>query len=301
MRIVVALGGNALLRRGDKPDAAIQMDRVRITAQALAPLARDHDLMICHGNGPQVGILALESESDPALSEPYPLDDLVAQTQGMIGYWISQALHNAGLTKPILSLVTQTAVDPSDSAFANPTKFVGPAYPREQADVLAGRHGWSIAADGVNWRRVVASPEPLRVIEQDSIIALLDSGTVLICGGGGGAPVVQESNGHLHGVEAVVDKDYVASLLATKVRAHRLLVLTDVSAVMLNFGTPESTPLGHVTLHDLDKIDFPAGSMAPKIEACRRFINSTGNSATIGALEDAAALIAGTAGTTIRP
>jgi carbamate kinase len=301
MRIVVALGGNALLRRGDKLDASIQIERVKAAAGSLAPLARDHDLLICHGNGPQVGMLALESQSDPALSAPYPLDDLVAQTQGMIGYWLAQALYNAGVPKPVLSVVTQTLVDPADPDFTTPTKFVGPSYSLPQAKSLADRYGWTIAADGDSWRRVVASPEPIGVIEQGSITALLDAGTVLICGGGGGAPVIQDSNGQLRGVEAVVDKDFVASLLGTHVHAHRLLVLTDISAVMQDFGTPLSKPLGHLNLHALESLTFPAGSMAPKIEACRRFVSSTGKSATIGALEDAPALFAGTAGTTIAP
>jgi carbamate kinase len=299
VRIVIALGGNALLRRGDKPDAVVQLENVRTAAVALAPLALDHELLICHGNGPQVGLLSLESETDPSLTRPYPLDDLVAQTQGMIGYWLAQCLRNAGVTRPILSLVTQTLVDSSDPAFTDPRKFVGPGYPHEQAQALAGQHGWKIAADGDRWRRVVASPDPQRVIEQQSITALLHAGTVVICGGGGGAPVTQDAHGRLAGVEAVVDKDYVAALLGIAVRAHRLLVLTDVSAVMQNFGTPQARPMTQLPVENLSGMRFPAGSMAPKIEACRRFVAATGQPATIGALADAGALLAGTAGTTI--
>jgi carbamate kinase len=299
VRIVIALGGNALLQRGDKPDAAVQLVHVRAAAQALAPIAAGHELLICHGNGPQVGMLALESASDATLSHPYPLDDLVAQTQGMIGYWLVQSLRNAGVSKPILSLITQTQVDSTDPAFSAPSKFVGPGYSHEQAQKQAGQYGWTIAADGDRWRRVVVSPEPQRVIEQDSITALLDAGSVVICGGGGGAPVVEDSAGELTGVEAVVDKDYLAALLAIAVNADRLLVLTDVAAVMTDFGTPTAAPLTNVSLPELANMSFPAGSMAPKIEGCRRFVAATGKPATIGSLTDAAALLAGTAGTTI--
>ena len=299
MRIVVALGGNALLQRGDKLDAGVQLVHVRAAAQALAPIANEHDLLICHGNGPQVGMLALESASDVTLTHPYPLDDLVAQTQGMIGYWLTQSLRNAGVSKPILSLITQTQVDPSDPAFAAPSKFVGPGYSQEQAHKLAKQHGWTVAADGKRWRRVVASPQPQRVVEQASITGLLDTGAVVICGGGGGAPVTEDSDGHLAGVEAVVDKDYVAAMLGIGVGADRLLVLTDVSAVMTDFGTPNAAPLTNVSLAELLDMSFPAGSMAPKIEGCRRFVAATGHRATIGSLTDAAALLAGTAGTTI--
>lgn len=301
MRIVIALGGNALLARGDKPDAAIQLAHLRTAAEAIAPLAAHHDVVICHGNGPQVGMLSLESETDHALTRPYPLDDLVAQTQGMIGYWLAQALHNAGVKKPVLGLITQTLVDAADPAFAAPTKFVGPVYRRDRAQLLAHRHGWTIAADNGGWRRVVASPEPLRIVEQDSITRLLDAGSVVICGGGGGAAVIENIAGRLSGVDAVVDKDYVASLLGIAVGAQRLLVLTDVSAVMAHYGTPEATPLTALDPDDIAGVGFPTGSMGPKVEACRRFVTATGHPATIGALADAQALFAGTAGTTITP
>ncbi|PYC87334.1 carbamate kinase [Streptomyces tateyamensis] len=299
MRIVVALGGNALLRRGEKPDAAVQLVHVRAAAAALAPLAAQHELIICHGNGPQVGMLSLESESDQALSRPYPLDALVAQTQGMIGYWLAQCLRNEGVAKPVLGLVTQTLVDPGDPAFAEPTKFVGPVYSRQRAHQLAELHGWAIAADGERWRRVVASPEPQRIVEQDSITHLLHHGTVVICGGGGGAPVTADSEGRMSGVEAVVDKDSVAALLAITVQAEVLLVLTDVPAVMAHFGTPQATALRHLDLDDLAALQFPAGSMGPKIAACRQFVEATGGRAAIGQLSDTCALLAGTTGTTI--
>lgn len=299
MRIVIALGGNALLQRGEKPDAAIQLRHLHTAAQVLAPLAHQHDLLICHGNGPQVGMLALESENDSALTRPYPLDDLVAQTQGMIGYWLAQSLHNCGVAKSILSIVTQTEVDPADPSFTTPTKFVGSGYPREHAQAMAVKHGWSIAADGQQWRRVVASPEPKSIVEQRAIADLLAAGTVVICGGGGGAAVTANADGQLTGVEAVVDKDYVAAMLAIIVAADRLLVLTDVAAVMRDFGTPQAAPIAHLDLEQVATMTFPPGSMQPKIEACRRFVAATGHPASIGALTDTSALLTGTAGTTI--
>jgi carbamate kinase len=299
MRIVVALGGNALLRRGERLDASIQLTHIHAAAAVLAPLANAHDLLICHGNGPQVGMLAMESENDPDLTRSYPLDDLVAETQGMIGYWLTQSLHNAGVHKPILSVITQTQVDPTDAAFRAPTKFVGTGYSRDRARELAEQRGWSIRSDGGRWRRVVPSPDPRRVIEQDSIAYLLDAGTVVVCGGGGGAPVTADLQGRLGGVDAVIDKDYVAALLGIAVHADKLLVLTDVTAVMRDFGTPQAAPLRHLDLDELATMQFPAGSMQPKIEACRRFVSATGHPASIGALTDAAALLVGTAGTTI--
>jgi carbamate kinase len=198
-------------------------------------------------------------------------------------------------------LITQTLVDAADPAFAAPTKFVGPGYAQDQAQLLAHRHGWTIAADNGRWRRVVASPEPLRIVEQDSITGLLDAGSVVICGGGGGAAVTENAAGQLSGIDAVVDKDYVASLLGSVLGAQHLLVLTNVSAVMQHYGTPEATPLTVLHPDELGSMRFPAGSMGPKIEACRRFVTATGHPATIGALADAQALLAGTAGTTITP
>jgi carbamate kinase len=299
VRIVVALGGNALLQRGEKPDASIQLSHIRAAARALAPLAIEHDVLICHGNGPQVGLLALESERDNTLTHAYPLDVLDAQTQGMIGYWLIQSLANAGVRKPILAVVTQTLVDGADPAFGNPSKFIGPGYTHARAKQLAARHAWTIAADAGHWRRVVASPEPLRIVEQNSITRLLDTGAVLICGGGGGASVTEDSDGQLAGVQAVVDKDYVSAMLAIAVGADRLLVLTDVPAVMTDFGTPKAAPLSEISLARLADLSFPAGSMAPKIEGCRRFVAATGRPASIGLLTDAAALLSGAAGTTI--
>lgn len=299
VRIVVALGGNALLRRGEKPDAALQIGHIRAAAEALAPLAAENELVICHGNGPQVGMLALESESDTSLTRPYPLDVLVAQTQGMIGYWLVQELRNAGVTKPILSIVTQTVVDAEDPAFARPTKFVGPVYDQPQARLLAELHGWDIAPDGGRWRRVVSSPHPQRVLEQGTITHLLRQQSVIICGGGGGVPVAEDDAGRIHGVEAVVDKDFTAALIAIKVNADRLLVLTDVPGVMEHFGTPQAMLRRRINVDDMSRISVPDGSMGPKLTACARFVTATGRKAAIGSLSQAAAVLNGSAGTTI--
>ncbi len=296
---MVAIGGNALLERGEPPEAAVQLTHIQKAAHALAPLAAEHELVICHGNGPQVGLLALESAADRSLSRPYPLDALGAQTQGMIGYWLTQALRNAGVTRPVLAVVTQTVVDPADPAFADPAKFVGPVYAHGRAQHLADLRGWTIAPDGERWRRVVPSPAPQRIVEQDSITALVAAGTVVVCGGGGGAPVIDGAG--LRGVEAVVDKDLTAALLAVALDADRLVLLTDVPGVMARFGTPKSVLLPRLDLDELTDMAFSAGSMGPKIDACRRFVTATGRPAAIGALADASAVLAGANGTTVTP
>jgi carbamate kinase len=299
MRIVVALGGNALMERGERPDADVQRRHVREAAQALVPLAAEHDLVLCHGNGPQVGTLALESESDPALSQPYPLDTLGAETQGMIGYWLAQELHNSGVAKPITTVVTQTVVDAADPAFLEPRKFIGPAYSHHHAHALAQRHDWQIAEDGAVWRRVVASPEPQAIVELPAIRQLTFAGTVVICVGGGGVPVAEDEDGTRHGVEAVVDKDLATALLAEELDADAMLLLTDVPAVMRDFGTAAATPIGRVSVAELRDMTFADGSMGPKVRACVRFVEATSRTAAIGRLSDAAAILDGTAGTTV--
>ncbi len=298
---VVALGGNALLERHDKPDATIQQQHIQRAAESLAPLAADSGLLVCHGNGPQIGLLAQESEDDPALTEAYPLDVLGAQTQGMIGYWLVQELRNAGVSQPIVAVVTQTVVDAADPAFDAPTKFIGKIYSREDAERLAAGRGWQIRADGAAWRRVVASPQPLRIVEADSVRLLLAAGAVVICGGGGGAPVTQDGRGRLTGVEAVVDKDYLSARLAIDLVADRFLLLTDVAAVMRDFGAPQERQIDRISVDQLSELDLPAGSMGPKVEACARFTTATGRPSAIGALTDAAALVRGDAGTTVTP
>lgn len=299
MRIVVALGGNALLERGERPDSDIQQVHVAGAVAAIVPLARRHDIVVTHGNGPQVGLLAIESAGDRALSHPYPFDVLVAQTQGMIGYWLAQELQNAVPEKATVGLICRTAVDPADPAFEHPTKFVGPVYDRTTATRLAERHGWTVRRDGQSWRRVVPSPEPVKLLELPTIELLIHAGTIVICSGGGGIPVVGNHAGRFRGVESVVDKDLTAALLATEIGADALLLLTDVPAVMDEYGTPQARPISHCTAAELRSRAFPAGSMGPKVEAACRFVEATGGIATIGRLDDAEALLAGSSGTTI--
>ena len=301
MRVVAALGGNALLERGEKPDADIQEHHVQQAVTALAPLARAHELVVTHGNGPQVGMLALESSQDPALSRPYSLDALGAQTQGMIGYWLVRALHDAAPGKPSGCLVCQTRVDKDDPAFAQPTKFVGPVYLDKEALDLAAERGWTVRRDGAAWRRVVPSPEPLELVELPLIKVLLDTGALVVCAGGGGIPVVADASGALHGVEAVVDKDLTSALLADAVDADALLLLTDVDAVIDGFGTPDAHPIRHATPSELRARTFPAGSMGPKVEAACRFAEKTGRMAAIGRLDGAEALLNREAGTIVSP
>ena len=297
MRIVIALGGNALLHRGERPDAAPQLEQVAKAAAPIAALAREHEVVIVHGNGPQVGLLALESAADESLSRPYPLGDLVAETQGLIGYWLQQAISRT-VTAPVVTLVSQTVVDANDAAFAVPTKFVGSVYDELEAKTLATEHYWTFARDGEAWRRVVASPAPVRVVETATAELLLRNGVTVVLAGGGGIPVVQGSRG-LEGIEAVIDKDLVAALVAQELHADLFVVLTDVPAVMVDFGTPDQRPLTDVTPSELDQHVFPAGSMGPKIEAVCRFVTMTGNRAAVGSLDEVAAVIAGTSGTQV--
>ena len=301
MRIVAALGGNALIERGESPDALIQQRHIRTAAEALAPLARHHQLVVTHGNGPQVGLLALESASDPALTRSYSLDVLGAETQGMIGYWLLQALQNTNPGREVAGLITQTLVSVADPAFADPTKFVGPVYSEAEARSIASERGWTVKADGRRWRRVVASPTPLRVVETRLIRQLLDTGAVVICAGGGGAPVVRNRHGELEGVDAVVDKDTTTALLAEALDADILLLLTDVTAVETDYGTTQARPINQATPADLRALSFPSGSMGPKVDAACHFVELTGHTAAIGALSDIDAILAGKAGTSITP
>ncbi|ROR90235.1 carbamate kinase [Nocardioides aurantiacus] len=298
MRLVVALGGNALLRRGERPDAAVQLEHVAQAAPALAAVAAAHEVVLVHGNGPQVGLLAVESAADRSLSAPYAFSDLVAETQGLIGYWLQQGLANAGLATPVVTLVTQTVVDASDPAFGHPSKPVGAVLGEVEARDQARAHGWSVARDGGGWRRVVASPLPQRVVELEIAEHLLGQGVTVVLAGGAGVPVVEGPRG-LEGVDAVVDKDFTAALVAERLGADALVMLTDVEAVMSGFGTPGRRPLGAVTTADLAREDFPAGSMGPKVAAACQFVDRTGGRAAIGSLETAAEVVAGTAGTQV--
>jgi len=301
MRIVAALGGNALLQRGQKPDAEIQEANVRRAVAALAPLAEEHELVVTHGNGPQVGVLAMQSASDPQLTTPYPFDVLGAQTQGMIGYWLLQAMQNELPGHQVAAIINQTLVEAADRAFEDPTKFVGEVYTRADAERLAEERGWVVKADGNGWRRVVGSPRPQRVVETRLIRLLLESGAVVVCAGGGGVPVVRDERGDLRGIEAVVDKDLTSAVLAEALDADVLLVLTDVPHVLRNFGSPEQSPLRCETPSAMRSMTFPAGSMGPKVDAACRFVEITGGIAAIGALDDVGAILRGDAGTVVTP
>ncbi len=299
MKVVAALGGNALLQRGEPPESDIQEAHVMKAVEALAPLARDHTLIVTHGNGPQVGLLALESTHDRALSRPYPLDVLGAQTQGMIGYWLVQAFQNALPGSTAACVISRTLVRTGDPAFANPEKFVGPVYDAARARKAGAAYGWDMRRDGDRWRRVVPSPEPVEVLDLTLIRHLAASGVIVICSGGGGVPVTRDDTGALHGVEAVVDKDLTAGLLAQQTDADALLLLTDVPAVLDAYGTPAASPLRQATPAQLRARSFPAGSMGPKVEAVCRFVELTGKMAAIGQLADAQALLDRKAGTVI--
>jgi carbamate kinase len=256
---------------------------------------------VTHGNGPQVGMLALQSAADPALRIPYPFDVLGAQTQGMIGYWLLQALQNALPGRQVAAILNQTLVSAADPAFATPTKFVGPVYNKDTADRLAADHGWAVAQDGPHWRRVVPSPVPQRIVETRLIRRLLEAGTVVVCAGGGGIPVIRDSSGQLTGAEAVVDKDLATAVLAESLDADALLLLTDVSALQRGFGGPNPEPILRATPAELRRERYASGSMGPKVEAVCRFVELTGDLAAIGALSEAAMILAGKAGTVVTP
>ena len=299
--IVVALGGNALLRRSDPMTAEAQRKNVKIAAKALAPLAEVHNLVIAHGNGPQVGLLALQAAAYKEV-EAYPLDVLGAQTQGMIAYMVEQELGNLlPFEKPIATVLTMTEVDADDPAFDDPTKFVGPVYGKDEADRLAAAKGWVVKQDGAAWRRVVASPEPKQIFEIAPIKWLLEKGTVVICTGGGGIPTVYLPDGTrtLVGIEAVIDKDLAAQLLARELGADLLVLATDADGVYADWGTPDQKLLREVTPDELGAYEFPAGSMGPKVEAAIRFAQATGKRAAIGNLNDIARIVTGEAGTSV--
>jgi carbamate kinase len=301
MRLVVAVGGNALLEQGEVPLAEIQEKHVGVAVEALAPLAQDHDLVITHGNGPQVGLLATESTLDPVLPSPYPLDVLGAQTQGMIGYFLLQAFENALPGHVVATLVCQTEVAADDPAFGRPTKFVGPVFSEDEGRRLVALHGWQVGLDGSDWRRVVASPEPLAMVELPTIRTLLAGGAIVICAGGGGIPVVRGHDGRLRGAEAVIDKDLGAALLARDLEADALMILTDVANVEVGFGTGAAHAIGNTTPPALRAQSFPAGSMGPKVEAACRFVEATGKRAMIGQLDEVADLLRGSGGTVVEP
>jgi carbamate kinase len=299
MRIVVALGGNALLRRGQPLTAENQRDNVRVAADALAGLSDHHQLVITHGNGPQVGLLALQSAAYEEV-ETYPLDVLGAESEGMIGYMLEQELGNRlPEDQPFATLLTQIEVSPRDPAFRNPTKPIGPVYTKEEADRHAEERGWAIAPDGEHWRRVVPSPLPRRIFEIKVIEMLVHQGVIVICAGGGGIPTMFKPDGTLVGVEAVIDKDRAGALLARSLHAHAFLMLTDVDGTYLDWGTPDQRRIVRAHPDAMEELAFASGSMGPKVEAAIEFARSTTGTAHIGSLEDAPRLLTGEAGTAI--
>lgn len=311
MRVVVALGGNALQRRGEPMTVERQRANARIACEALAPVALEHELVVSHGNGPQVGLLALQASAYDDVSD-YPFDVLGAQTEGMIGYFIEQELGNLlPFDKPLATVLTMTEVDPDDPAMSDPSKFVGPVYTEAEASRLAGEKGWTVKPDGSHWRRVVPSPLPKRIFEIRPVQWLLERGAVVICTGGGGIPTMYLPEERLDspadrnprtlvGVEAVIDKDRSSAVLAKDLDADLLVIATDAAAVFLDWGTPAQRGIATAAPDALAAYDFAAGSMGPKVEAACDFARSRpGKVAAIGALEDLSAILAGAAGTRI--
>jgi carbamate kinase len=300
MVVVVALGGNALLRRGEPLEADIQRRNVARAAAAIAKVARRRRVVVTHGNGPQVGLLALQSAAYAQVS-PYPLDVLGAESEGMIGYVIAQELANDLPERRIASLLTQVVVDPHDPAFAAPSKPIGPLYPEPEARRLAAERGWHVARDGEGFRRVVASPAPRDILELTTIRILIEADVLVVCAGGGGVPVTVSEDGVIRGVEAVIDKDRSAALLATELAAEALLILTDVDGIYTDWGAPGARRIREAGTDSLARLAFDPGSMGPKVEAACRFVDATGRFAGIGALDDAEAILDRAAGTIVRP
>jgi carbamate kinase len=297
MLVVIALGGNALLRRNEPPEAAVQEKNVRIAAASVAEVARTHDVVVTHGNGPQIGLLALQAAAYRAVA-PFPLDVMGAESEGMIGYMLERELANALPGRAAATLLTQVEVDARDSAFGAPTKPIGPVYPADDAERIGRAQGWTMGRDGPGWRRLVASPAPRAIRELDAVRVLVKAGQIVICAGGGGIPVAADAGGRLSGVEAVIDKDRVAALLAAELGADCLLLLTDVAAVYADWPRPARRAIRAIGPAALSALDLPAGSMAPKAEAAASFAEHGGRAA-IGALGDAAAILRGEAGTTV--
>ncbi|WP_019145859.1 carbamate kinase [Aeromicrobium massiliense] len=301
MRVVVALGGNALLQRGEPMTTETQRRNVRRAAPALAKVAADHELVLSHGNGPQVGLLALQAAAYTE-AEPSTLDVLGAETQGMIAYILEQELRNSSPTERFATVMTMVGVDPDDPAFQHPTKFVGPGYTEEQARRLTSEKGWPFRQDGQAWRRVVPSPRPQRIFELDAIRALIDLDVVVICAGGGGIPTVvtqTETGPVLSGVEAVIDKDLATELLAREIDADLFVMATDVEGVFTGWGTADQQLVTRATPAELRAMELPAGSMGPKVDAAAGFVEATGRRAAIGGLGLIEQIVAGSAGTQV--
>lgn len=300
MRQVIALGGNALLKRGEVLSADNQRRNMAQAAASLASACAGDGAVLVHGNGPQIGLLALQAEAYAA-APPYPLDVLGAESQGMIGYVLVQELRNACPGREAVTLLTQTLVDPDDPAFAQPAKPIGPVYTAGEADALHQTRGWTFAADGAGQRRTVASPAPRDILELATIARLMAAGALVVCGGGGGVPVARDATGCYRGLEAVIDKDLVAALLGVRLNVDRLVILTDVDAVYRGWGTSQARPVREIRAGDLTDEVFAAGSMGPKVRAACQFTQATGRPALIGALGDLDRLLAGEVGTRILP
>jgi carbamate kinase len=299
-RAVIALGGNALLRRGEPLEADAQARAARAAAGLLARVASAHGLVITHGNGPQVGLLALMSDAYTGTA-PYPLDVLGSETEGQIGYVLELELANAIPKQETVAVLTRVVVDAADPAFSDPSKFIGPVYSESVARSLASRHGWTVKPDGDSWRRVVPSPRPQRIVQLRAIERLVDAGFLVVCAGGGGIPVVQDRHGHQRGVEAVIDKDLASALLAIDLRVDTLVLATDVDGVYSGYGTPAQRPSVRATPLGLRSHAFAPGSMGPKVEAASHFVERTGARAVIGSLDQVDALLGGRAGTQVLP
>ena len=296
--IVIAIGGNALLQRGEVMSCENQQKSINQTAKSLARLSKDYRLVIVHGNGPQVGLLSLQNNAYKECP-PYPFDVLGAETQGMIGYLIQQGLNAAIDDRYTTTILTRIVVDENDPAMTDPSKFIGPIYTEGQAKQLAEINNWIVKPDGIHWRRVVPSPSPKEILEIKAIKDLLEKEHLLICGGGGGAPVI-EKNGTFVGIEAVIDKDMTAALIAEEIGAEHLLILTDGTHVCLDWGTPKEEKLENVSVKEMRKYKFPAGSMGPKVDACCQFVEKTAQYAHIGDLSCAIEIIEGQSGTHIQ-
>jgi carbamate kinase len=294
--VVIALGGNALLRRGDAPSFENQFANIKIAAKSIAKIARDYRVAIVHGNGPQVGLLSLQNLAFDQIA-PYPLDVLGAESEGMIGYMLAQELQNLMVDTPVSTLLTRIEVDANDPSMLDPSKFIGPVYNEEEAGVLAEANNWVMKRDGEYIRRVVPSPKPVNILDKDSIDTLLNAGQIVICCGGGGIPVYKSELG-FKGVEGVIDKDLSATLLAKQLNADKLLILTDADAVYLDWGTENQRALRSVTPEMLSKYQFPAGSMGPKVEAAADFALFGGRS-YIGALDKSVEVLAERSGTCV--
>lgn len=296
-RIVIALGGNAILRRGEPPTMENQRRNVRAAARAIAPLAADNDLVISHGNGPQVGMLALQAAQS---GQNMPLDVLGAETEGMLGYMIEQELGNlVPFERPFATILTMVEVDPADPAFTNPSKPIGPMYTQEEAERVARERGWSVAQDGTGWRRVVPSPHPKRIFEIRPIRWLLEHQTIVICAGGGGIPTIYGPDRTLSGADVVIDKDRASAVLAREVGADLFVMATDVAGVFADWGTSRHRLLRRTNPAELRALRFAGGSMGPKVEAAIAFVEETGHRAAIGSLEEIEHIVAGNAGTSV--